>query len=114
MKACEATAMNEMHTRTSTMKYSVSTLPEVQKKLRQSASEEVNTILLKNDVYDKIMEFFTLNVIPQEEADSCYVMNNIIELMKMKRRFEQSDAVISVQKHCHAKIEGMIRRTLNR
>ena len=89
MKACESTAMNELQTKTITMKHSVSTLFEVQKKLRQSASEEVNTILLKNDVYDKIMEFVALNVIPQEEADSSHVMNSIIELIKMKRMLEK-------------------------
>ena len=56
MKTYEATTMNELHTKINTMKYSVSTLSEVQKKLRQSTSEEVNIILLKNGVYDKISE----------------------------------------------------------
>ena len=98
------------------MKHSVSTLSEVQKKFQQSASEEVNTILLKNDVYEKIKELVALNVIPQEEADCSHVMNSIIELIKMKRTLERlmkakSDNISSkikqlFQKHCHAKIEG--------
>ena len=62
------------------MKHSVSTLSEVQKKLRQSASEGVNTILLKNDVYDKISDLVALNVIPQKEEDCYQIKKNIIIL----------------------------------
>lgn len=65
MKACESITMNELHTKVNTMKHSVSTLSEVQKKLRQSASEEVNTILWRNDVYDKIIELVALSYYEQ-------------------------------------------------
>ena len=113
MKACEVDSINELQTKINSMIESVSILNDVQKKLNVTSPNEVNLIILKNSIYDKLNDIISLNFTSTQNLndsieigtnESNFVLKSINDLIKMK---------ITLEKVLNTQFEGILNKVTN-